>query len=90
VKYFIRSIDRRLHLNDNGILSEPNIGRPMWFNSPGQASQHDVMTGDAQDYLVVDLILNAETIPGLPMGAICADDEINKIRRRRKSVDPSE
>jgi hypothetical protein len=90
MKYFIRSIDRRLHLNDNGILSEPAIGRPMWFDTPGQAYQHDAMTGDAQDCLVVDAIIGAETIPGLPMGAICADDEINKIRRHRSLVGPSE
>jgi hypothetical protein len=90
MKYFIRSIDRRLHLNDNGILSETTIGRPMWFDSPEQAYQHYAMNSDIQDYLVVDFIINAETIPGLPMGAICADDEINKIRRRRELVEPTE
>jgi hypothetical protein len=84
LRYFVRTQDARLHLDTDGLLTSPLETSPMWFDSADDAARHDCFTGHAELSLVVDAVPTGETKPGLPYGAIDADEVISNLSRLRQ------
>jgi hypothetical protein len=56
-------------LAETGQLAPAHESAPMYFNSPDEAYHYP-----GADALFIHAVPLAETVPGLPQGAVCADE----------------
>jgi hypothetical protein len=84
--YVIQSIDGQRHLDQDGLISWAMESSPWVFQSEAQATAHDVFSGAEASNLRPVQVAAAEVVPGLPVGAVCADEVIEALQGKQERM----
>jgi hypothetical protein len=74
LRYYLADTHDRIRLATTGHVEAANDCQPWYFTSAESALDHP-----AADGLIVHSCPFAETIPGLPRGAVCAEDVLARL-----------
>lgn len=74
LRYYLADPHDRMRLATTGHIEAANDCQPWYFISEQSALDHP-----AADGLIVHSCPVAETIPGLPRGAVCAEDVLARL-----------
>ena len=77
LRYYLADTHDRMRLATTGQIEAANDCQPWYFSSERAALSHPLADG-----LILHSCPFSETIPGLPKGAVCAEDVLARIDPR--------